>query len=317
MTMTHATAHFVKQMTALFLFCLTLFLPNDSPASGALRFAVATLPTPVFSTPDIDTLFGGATGGKPRLDRCGQMRELEFVALPGTVFTIEERIAEKPSPILRVTTADYPYPAQNGYFIDARFVEETGNRPTERVRRLSSGNEILAALLASVGSDYVWGGNVRRGIPEMGSFYPPATGRVVSARETERRQLEGVDCSGLLYEATGGYTPRNTSALVAYGRGVRIAGLSGDAIAGQLEPLDLIVWNGHVIIVLDRNRVIESRLDCDRKSGVVVTPLKNRLAQIMKTRQPADDYLPHTSAGSGTFVVRRWFDAASRPRTVP
>ena len=283
----------------------------------AARYAVVTRPTPVFSTPDISALFGGSSGGELRLDRCGQLRELEFVALPGTVFTVEARIVKDASPVLRVTTRDYPYPARNGYFVDARFVTETDARPPERQPHLPPGDQVLATMLASVGSDYVWGGNVRRGIAGMSEFYPPAAGRKVSGRETLRRRLEGLDCSGLLYEATDGFTPRNTSALVSFGAGVNIAGLSVDALAARLEPLDLIAWNGHVIIVLDRNRTIESRLDCGKKSGVVITPLKERLAQIMKTRQPVDAYPPNAVAGKGAFVVRRWYDASPRPLPPP
>ena len=40
---------------------------------------------------------------------------------------------------------------------------------------------------------------------------------------------------------------------------VHLDGLSTAEIVGRLEPLDLIVWNGHVLIVLDRHRLIESR----------------------------------------------------------
>ena len=79
--------------------------------------------------------------------------------------------------------------------------------------------------------------------------------------------MRGVDCSGLLYEATGGFTPRNTSALVTVWKSRPCCRSEHREIVGRLEPLDLIVWNGHVLIVLDRLRLIESRPDCTGKHG--------------------------------------------------
>jgi cell wall-associated NlpC family hydrolase len=133
-------------------------------------------------------------------------------------------------------------------------------------------------------------------------------GGEVPAAARRRLTLAGLDCSGLLYQATGGWTPRNTSQLVSYGQGVPIAGKSTDAIVNVLEPLDLIVWNGHVLIVLDRETVIESRLECGKpgNGGVVTTPLRQRLSEIMRTRKPVDQW-PAGTKGKGIFVVRRWF----------
>jgi hypothetical protein len=79
-------------------------------------------------------------------------------------------------------------------------------------------------------------------------------------------------------------------------------------IAGSLEPLDLIVWNGHVIIVLDRDTVIESRLECEKpgRGGVVTTPLHQRLREILQTRRPMDQW-PAAGKQRDIFVVRRWY----------
>ena len=64
-------------------------------------------------------------------------------------------------------------------------------------------------------------------------------------------RLEGVDCSGLLYQATGGYTPRNTSSMKDFGDEVKISGLPLEQISFLVRPLDLIVCTGHVVIVLN------------------------------------------------------------------
>jgi hypothetical protein len=125
-------------------------------------------------------------------------------------------------------------------------------------------------------------------------------------------QLAGVDCSGLLYEATNGFTPRNTFSLVEYGRSVPIAGLDPVKIVERLEPLDLIVWSGHVMIVLDRERLIESRLDSGGKGGGVrVRPLREALAELMKGRVPLDDYKAVTANWEKGFVIRRWYPAGT------
>ena len=140
----------------------------------------------------------------------------------------------------------------------------------------------------------------------MWELYPPTPGVPHSARLDQQWELAGLDCSGLLYEATDGFTPRNTSALVNYGRGIPIAGLTPGEIVQKVEPLDLIVWGGHVQIVLDRERLIESRLECGGKGGVTVRPLREAITDLVRHRKPLDDY--GTGKGKG-FVLRRWYPA--------
>ncbi len=283
-----------------------LFLQYSSFAEALPRYAVASLPTPVFHTPHMKGIFGGDDGNTLRLDACGQIREMEFIAFPGTVFRIESAVAGEDPAVYRVTTEEYPYPTDRGYFIDSRFVTTSYEKPAERTPHLPSGKVIVENLLAARGCRYVWGGNFHEGINRMTLIYPPA-GRL-SEETRDRWQLRGVDCSGLLYEATGGYTPRNTSALVHYGEPVHIAGLNADRIIARVEPLDLIVWNGHVMIILDRERLIESRLDCGGKDGGVrVRPLRQALMDIMKSRIPLDDFKDAAARGGKGFVIRRWF----------
>jgi cell wall-associated NlpC family hydrolase len=138
----------------------------------------------------------------------------------------------------------------------------------------------------------------------IGLFY----GGNVSDASKRQLTLAGLDCSGLIYQATNGWTPRNTSQLVSYGRGVRIAGKTVKDIANLLEPLDLIVWNGHVIIVLDRKTVIESRLECGKQGngGVMMTPVEQRLREVIRTRRPVDEW-PAAGKQRDVFVIRRWF----------
>lgn len=291
---------------ALLIALLILVVAGTCCAGSAPRYGVARIATPVLNTPEFAEVFGGVRGRFPRLDACGNDRALEFVALPGTVFRIEEELTRGLLTIFRVTSAEYPYPAKRGYFVDSRFVGITEKKPVERSRRLPAAATVIANLLAATGESYVWGGNCRGGVAELLSFYPSAGSASLPAA-TGLRQLRGVDCSGLLYEATGGFTPRNTSALVGYGKAVDIAGLSMAQIIDRVEPLDLIVWSGHVIIVLDRERTIESRLDCrGTTGGVVVRPLRETLAGVMKWRRAVND-LGAAGAGTKGFVIRRWY----------
>lgn len=290
-------------MLRIFTPILLLALCTPAAIAGE-RFAVAVTATPVLNRPDFAAVFGGADGRTLLTDACGQLRAVEFVALPGTVFSVEQQLAASGGPVYRVTTSDYPYPAAGGYFIDARSVRLTGERPPPRPLRLPGKEQILAALEQRVGSRYVWGGNVAGGVAALTDWYPP-TGPV----DRSLWQLAGLDCSGLLYEATGGTTPRNTSGLVTYGAAVQIAGKSAAELASLLQPLDLVVWPGHVLIVLEGGRLIESRLVCNSPTaGVRVRPLRAALMEIMKTRAPVNVI----ARGTEEFVVRRWYAGTGR-----
>jgi cell wall-associated NlpC family hydrolase len=286
-------------MLPLILSILLVILSATTAAAGSL-FAIAVTPAPVLNRPDFSAVFGGKDGKTLLKDTCGQLRAVEFVALPGTVFTVEQKIESPAGVIYRVTTNDYPYPVPGGYFVDARSVKVEQQRPAERARKLPAKEQILANMKMKVGTRYIWGGNVAAGIAELADWYPPA-GQVDRALW----QLAGLDCSGLLYEATGGYTPRNTSSLLNYGRPVAVAGKTVAELAALLQPLDLIVWPGHVLIVLDNRRIIESRSDCDRPlEGVRIRPLGTALKEIMKKRKPVNNI----GKGAGEFVVRRWYE---------
>ena len=290
----------VKTATALIF---SLFLPISCCSAEPL-FAVARIHTPVLNTPDFHAVFGGKDGKTLQKDECGQLRSLEFVALPGAVFTIEAELTTGNQRIYRVQTTDYPYPSQHGYYLDARFVEIHGRKPPERTAPLPAREMILTSLKKRAGSRYVWGGNKAEGIAELLSWYPPADKTSLGDADKKLWMLAGIDCSGLLYEATGGYTPRNTSAMLHFGESVSIAGKSLPEITALLKPLDLLVWPGHVLIVLDNNTLIESRLVChEPDKGVRIRPLAGALSDIMKRRKPADV----VKNGTGEFVIRRWY----------
>lgn len=273
------------------------------PAEAA-EYGVARTSTPVLNTPDFKSVFGGTSGHYLKTDRCGQLRELEFIALPGSVFTILKKLNSGTSEIYQVETDEYVAQPNVRLYVDGRFLQLERATPSPRGPSLPPREEIVSALKASVGSSYVWGGNVRSGVPEMAEWFYKG----ISEDDKERLTLAGLDCSGLLYHATGGWTPRNTSQLITYGQGVAIAGKQSAEIATMLQPLDLVVWNGHVIIVLDQQTAIESHLECGKpgNGGVVTTQLSPRIAEIMRTRRPANAW-PGGKKRQDIFVVRRWY----------
>lgn len=263
-------------------------LLTTSPAAGAPLYAVASAPAPVFSSSDVGTL----SGRHVQLDSCGQPRELQFIALPGTVFTITEEIIKQGEKVFKVTTGEYPYRSPKGYYVHEKHVRTTDIKPPERVKILPAVSDIIERLTSAAGTPYLWGSNLREGLPSFSNLSSQGPGSLI-----------GIDCSGLLYEATNGYTSRNTSALISYGEAVPVAGKSPDEIVKKLRPLDLIVWRGHVLIVLDGSRIIESGLRCGApgNGGVKTSPLRERIRYIMKNKKPSNSI-----SGDRTFVVRRW-----------
>ena len=291
----------MKQLIPLVL----LFVCCQVVSAHAASYGIARSATPVLNTPAFRAVFGGVDGKTLKTDRCGQVRELEFIALPGTVFNLIEELPDGAATVFQVKTDDYPAAAKTSLYVDSRFVELRETMPPPRVRKLPSLQVIVDSLKSAVGAPYVWGGNVQGGVGELIEiFYGGST----TVKAKSHLTLAGLDCSGLLNQATGGWTPRNTSQLISFGKAVSVAGRSLEEIVGSVQPLDLIVWNGHVIIVLDRATAIESRLECGPKGkgGVIKTPLLRRLAEVMRTRRPVDNW-PAAGKQRDVFVVRRWY----------
>ena len=138
------------------------------------------------------------------------------------------------------------------------------------------------------GTPYLWGGNWPKGILHLHDYYPSKSGlETLDPVKKQTWKIEGVDCPGLLHFVTNGYTPRNTSSLFTYGNEVKIEGKKPHEILETIQSLDLIVFEGHVIIFLNKDQTIESLAG----QGVVIYDAEKRLSEIMKETH---------------FVVRRW-----------
>jgi len=259
------------------------------------KFAVSINYTPVLNTPDYETIFGGKLGNRVKLDKEGLIREMEYIALPNTVFEVMEILQKGDYDMYRVISQDYPY--RGDYYIDSRFVRLVDTEPETRKKILPSKEEIIKNMNALEGYQYMWGGNAGDGVSEMLNYYQPKS--EITEDVKNNWMMKGVDCSGLIYQATNGATPRNTSTLCTYGSGIEIENLSAEEISKKLQPLDIIVWSGHVIIVLDEKTVIEST----PAEGVHKSDLVSRINSVMKERTAVNDWASTTGK---RFVIRRW-----------
>lgn len=267
--------------------------------ANSRKYARAKFFTPVLNTPDFNSVYGGKDGKTLKRSKNGLIKELEYVAYPGSVFEILDEYQIKGNSIYKIYTNEYDInELKISLYVDSRFVEVVNEKPESRKIKLPPKSEIYKYLDKSVGSLYVWGANNIDGVKEMFDFYP-VNGKI-SNKEIKEWGLKGMDCSGLIYEATNGYTARNTHQLVYFGEGIDIEGLSPKEIAKKLKPLDMIVWKGHVILIYDEESTIESSFSA---GCVIKKSLITVLTDISKKRKPKNKW----SDDGKYFVVRRWF----------
>lgn len=272
---------------------------NKNENQNQNRYAVAKYFTPVLNTADFESVYGGKDGKTLKRAKNGLIKELEYVAYPGTVFTILDEYTVSEHSIYKVYVKEYDIPELNiGLYIDSRFVTLSNDKPEERKIELPTEEQIYEFFDKSIGSLYVWGANNIGGVKQMFDFYPPK-GKL-SEKEKKEWGIEGLDCSGLLFEATNGYTPRNTHQLVYFGDSVEVKGLNPNQIVNKLEPLDLIVWKGHIIIVYDKTHTIESSFS---SHSVVKKNLKDVITNLLKKRKIVNQW---DDNGGSQFVIRRW-----------
>ena len=265
----------------------------------SMIYFLAKKPVPIFNTFDLNRVFGGKTG-KLLTDDRHQVAQLEMIAFLDTVFHVVGSIGDY---ILQVELKQYP--ATYPLFIDRRFGEILNVKLNSKLKIMPSQDIIIERLIGSLGTPYVWGGNKQSGCPDIIKYYPPQKKHTLSHIEKNKWIFRGLDCSGLLFEATEGITPRNTSSLLFYGKPVCIEGKDSKEIAKVLKPLDLVVYNGHVVIVLNDKEMIESRLSAGR---VVKVQSEERLKELIEKNKkiPCDD--PSLAIRSQAhFLIRRFF----------
>lgn len=262
-------------------------------------FAIAKYPTPILNRPDFSYVFGECPQGILLEKELNLLKSLEMIAFPGEVFTVIHKHPLIPY-IYEVKMASYP--VKQPIYVDERFLEFYDKEPFPPLVTAPSLDEILTKMESFVGLPYIWGGNYSQGIEKMMNLYPPK--KDLSVLESANWIFKGVDCSGMLYEATRGFTPRNSSWLACYGEGLSVKGLKNEEIKKLLKPLDMILWEGHVLFILDDHYTIESRahIGC-----VFITKIAQRLEQIRieEKKYPMNNSQDNNYKENG-FIIRRW-----------
>lgn len=259
------------------------------------KFAVARVATPILETPEFNAVFGGVDGNSLPFNEQKLLKLVSAVAFPNTKFKLLHQCSEF---IFHAWSSEHRL---EKLFIDSRFLEMVPEDFPERGKMLPSRETILESLHRILGVSYIWGGNWHMGIPEMKLYYPPKIDFADLDPVIQRSwTLQGVDCSGLIYQVTNGITPRATSLMVNFGDPVSIANKSQKAIINGLKPLDLIIFHGHVIIVFDEHSVIESR----GSRGVILSSMEECFEQVLQGKEAVDIWDPVNPLNK--YIIRRW-----------
>ena len=185
------------------------------------------------------------------VDKKNHMRILETILPP----QIEVEIISSNGNISHIKTAEYIY--SDDLFTCAKFLKK--GRVIQN-KMLPSKEKIISHLLNFPKLPYLLGGaciqSIELGIASSGCQF-----------KGRHKTLFGIDCSGLLYFVSNGFTPRNTCDLFNFGRRVE-----------DLKPLDIILYPGHVLIYIGKDRVIESR----EIDGVIISDWRQRKKMIDK-----------------------------------
>lgn len=246
-------------------------------------------PAPVLNTSDFFFAFGGKNGSEIPLNEKGLPYCFEFVALKGMVFEVLESIAKGNTEIYRIFCHFYPI---QPLFLDSRFAKRAAAvRPS---KTLPPPHIILNRMVEMTGTPYVWGGNWKGGIPELLEYYPSK--KILDEKTSILWTLNGVDCSGLLFNATEGATPRNTSELIHFGSTV--------PLVSPLQPLDMIVYPGHVVFVKDEKTTIESKFPF----GVIERNLATRIWECEVKRKRVENWTQEVDPLKH-YIVRRFIPA--------
>ena len=274
-------------------------------------YAITKMPTPMFvfwhNNADINGVMWGKWSKWIHFDGTNLIRELVVVLPKDTALTLVKKVEKDGFTYYQIRTREFdPWAeSKSAYYVDSRFIELTENKQKERIPNLPSKAWVLKNLHDALGYDYVWWGSYYKWIPEMEEFFPSEI--VPSIKQMRQKLFRWVDCSGLLYQATDGYTPRNSRSVANFWSAVKIKWLSIDEIIEKVEPLDVIAWAWHVIIVYNNKYTIESRWFENFKGWVILTDIKTRLEEITKTRTWVDDYSDPSLPDKEKFVIRRWY----------
>ena len=276
-------------------------------------YASTILPTPLYwlnkKDVDINKIMWWEWTTWLMLDSANTIDQLSIVLPVWTPVTLIDKVEKWDFTYYEVRTRDFDvwYWNKDAYYLDSRFVEKADTKPDEVIHKLPDMSSIFKTLLAAVDSQYIWWGSYYQWIPEINELYPTPEDVELSTGEQQYKILQWTDCSWLLWQATNGYTPRTTRTLLTFWNSVPISWNSVSQIIKKVKPLDLIVWAGHVIIILSDEYAIESIWKENFQWGVEIISLEERLEDIFTRRQPVDDWNKSNLSEKKKFVIRRWY----------
>lgn len=247
-----------------------------------------------------------------KFDNDNVIRELAIVLPKDSIVSIiwKKQIWDITYYIVRDREFDW-WKSIHQYITDSRFIDIIETKEPEKDKSLPDKETILQNLKNALWSDYVRWWSYYEWIPLLKEYYKSDNDNNLSQWEINQKILKWVDCSWLLYQATNWYTPRNTANLINFWKSLDIKWKSIDEIIELVEPLDLIVWKWHVIIVLDKQHTIESRWREDFKWWVEITDIRTRLQEVFETKQPVNKYnfnLTNSDWTENQFVIKRWYN---------
>lgn len=284
----------MKHTKTLFFLLLPLIILTgcSSPEKtatppGEMKYVTTKTYSPIFNIPDIYK-FLSEIDGELKTDKKGLVPEISFIASPGKEFEILEEIEQSSYTILKVKPVD----SEKIYYIDSRFIEQSNGENNQRGKLTKE--EIIRNLKAMEGYPYEYGGAIANEVYKFESMYE------INGLN-KKWKPKGLDCSGLIYQATNGLIPRSSNEIVEFGKGLDIEDRELDEIVEMIEPLDIIGYPGHVLIVIDKNSVMES----SPKKGVRILQIESRMKALMKDRKPVND--AEGKNKNKIFVIRRWY----------
>ncbi len=152
------------------------------------------------------------------------------------------------------------------------FPQKTGNGEIKNTDK----QQVINRLKSCEGSMYLFGGCYSKGVGVFREFLEKIgfvdmfekhiKDNDIHLSNEERElvlNLKGLDCSGLLCQATDYLFMGDAKDVYRFGidnKGylLDIAGKNSKEICNMLEPLDVIVYKGHMIVVIDDNMVIQA-----------------------------------------------------------
>jgi hypothetical protein len=278
---------------------------NISIKNGHWPYSKLWQMTPVFRDVHFPKHFGEGHDGLI-FDKWHQIDPTETILLPGSIIRVQEVMKDR---VVRMITSEYH--SRTPIYTHASFIDEISRLPLpDRIKQLPSRVRMIHSMRHQEGKRYIWWGNSPMGVPELLDIF-----RNTRAESRELAMLKWFDCSGLLYWATNGNTPRNTSELIDFGRAMDIEDRSVEEIIDLMEPLDIVAWKWHCLIVLDRWEIIESSVNWwdewnfSNPNGVRIRSLQEFLTELMHGKNPRypTNIYPWKYLTNQAFVVRRWW----------